>query len=58
MPAYKYKKRGTWYYQINYTDINGNHRGLKKRGFDTKKTAKDAEYRRTLDMNVVIVVQI
>jgi hypothetical protein len=51
MPAYKDKQRKTWYYQINYTDINGKHRALKKRGFKTKGAAQDAEYLKRLEMD-------
>lgn len=50
MPAYKDKKRGTWYYQINYTDINGKHRTTKQRGFKTKGQAQDAEYKKRLEL--------
>lgn len=51
MPVYKDKERGTWYFQINYTDVNGNARSIKRRGFETKRAAKEAEYKRTLELN-------
>ncbi len=50
MPAYKDKTRGTWYFQINYTDIKGDYKTLKKRGFKTKKEAQDAEHLASLDL--------
>ncbi len=50
MPAYKDKQRGTWYFQINYTNIKGEYKTLKKRGFKTKKEAQDAEHLASIDL--------
>lgn len=43
MAIYKDKKRGTWYYSV-YVDVsNGKQKRFMKRGFKTKKEARDAE---------------
>lgn len=43
MAIYKDKKRGTWYYSV-YVDLsNGEQKRFMKRGFKTKKAARDAE---------------
>ena len=49
MPAYKDEKRGTWYARFYYTDWTGKRIETTKRGFDTKKAAKEyeAEAKRT-----------
>lgn len=43
MPVYKDKERGTYFVQTRYTDINGDYKYLKKRGFATSKEAKEYE---------------
>ena len=43
MPVYKDKKSGKWYYEFSYQTITGETRRRKKRGFELKKDAKDAE---------------
>lgn len=43
MPAYKDKKRGTWYASFYYTDWHGERKLKKKRGFARKKDAEDYE---------------
>ena len=40
MPAYKDKKRGTWYASFHYVDWMGKNRRKVKRGFKTKKEAQ------------------
>lgn len=54
MPAYKDKKTGKWFYQINYKDINGDYKQKRKSGFKTKKAAQDAEYLANVDMNISV----
>lgn len=51
MPVYKDKERGTWYYQINYTDINGEYKQKRKSGFATRAEAKNAEYLATIELD-------
>lgn len=48
MPAYKDSKKGTWYAKFRYTDWQGNRKETTKRGFSTKREAKEyeEEYRR------------
>lgn len=50
MPAYKDTKRGTWYVKFRYTDWQGQRKETTKRGFATKREAKDyeEEYKRKL----------
>ena len=43
MPAYKDTKKGTWYAKFRYTDWQGNRRETTKRGFATKREAKEYE---------------
>lgn len=43
MPAYKDEKRGTWYCRFRYTDWSGRRIETTKRGFATKKAAKEYE---------------
>ena len=43
MPAYRDKKRGTWYASFYYTDWQGHRKLKKKRGFETKRDAKAFE---------------
>lgn len=43
MPVYKDKKRNTWYFRTKYKDVYGNYKECKRRGFATKKEAKEAE---------------
>lgn len=45
MPAYKDKKRGTWYANFYYKDWTGERKHKCKRGFKTQREAK--EYERT-----------
>jgi integrase len=51
MPVYKDKKRGTWYYQINYKDIQGEYRQKRQSGFATRKEAQNQEYLAGLELN-------
>lgn len=48
MPAYKDKKRGTWYTNFYYQDWTGERKHKCKRGFKTQREAKDWE-RKFLD---------
>lgn len=43
MPAYKDEKRGTWYVRFRYTDWTGKRIETTKRGFLTKREAKEYE---------------
>lgn len=43
MPAYKDEKRGTWYVRFRYTDWTGKRVETTKRGFATKRDAKEYE---------------
>lgn len=43
MPAYKDEKHGTWYVVMRYTDWTGKRRTTTKRGFETKREAKEWE---------------
>ena len=43
MPAYKDEKRGTWMAMITYTDIHGKKRRKAKRGFNSRRDAKNWE---------------
>ena len=43
MPVYKDKKRGTWYCRFRYTDWRGKRIETTKRGFLTKRDAKEYE---------------
>lgn len=43
MPAYKDKKRGTWYAKFNYRDYSGNNKQKLKRGFETRRAALQFE---------------
>lgn len=64
MPVYKDDKRGTWYCKIRYTDWQGNRKETTKRGFATKREAKEfeEEYRRkmsgTSDMTLESLYQL
>ncbi len=43
MSAYKDKNRGTWYVKFRYTDWQGNRRETTRRGFATRRAAKEWE---------------
>ena len=43
MPTYYDEKTKTWFCQFRYTDNNGNKKQKRKRGFKTKKEAKEFE---------------
>jgi integrase len=43
MSIYKDKNRGTWFCKFRYTDWQGNRKETTKRGFATKKAAKEWE---------------
>ena len=43
MPAYKDTTRNTWYVKFRYTDWQGNRKETTKRGFPTKREAKEYE---------------
>lgn len=43
MPVYKDQKRNTWYFDIRYRDSLGKVRSIKRRGFDSKQKAINAE---------------
>ena len=43
MPVYKDEKRGTWYCRFRYTDWRGKRIETTKRGFATKRDAKEYE---------------
>lgn len=43
MPAYKDTARNTWYVKFRYTDWQGNRKETTKRGFPTKRDAKEYE---------------
>ncbi len=43
MSIHKDEKTGKWYYTGKYRDLTGKRHDYKKRGFKTKKEAKDAE---------------
>lgn len=43
MPAYRDKRRGTWYASFYYIDWQGHRKLKKKRGFETKRDAKAYE---------------
>ena len=43
MPAFKDKKRGTWYANFYYKDWNGERKHKCKRGFKTQREAKEYE---------------
>ena len=43
MPAYKDEQRGTWYVRFRYTDWTGKRVETTKRGFATKREAKEYE---------------
>lgn len=50
MPAYKDNRKGTWYVKFRYTDWQGNRKETTKRGFATKREAKEyeEEYKRKI----------
>lgn len=50
MPAYKDSKKGTWYVKFRYTDWQGNRKETTKRGFPTKREAREyeEEYKRKI----------
>lgn len=64
MPAYKDIKKGTWYVKFRYTDWQGNRKETTRRGFATKREAKEfeAEYIRkaqgTADMTLRSLAEI
>ena len=43
MPAYKDSKKNTWYCKFRYTDWQGNRKETTRRGFATKREAKEFE---------------
>lgn len=53
MPAYKDADRGTWYIKFRYTDWQGHRKETTKRGFPTKREAKEfeEEYKRKAQSN-------
>ena len=54
MPAYKDKKRNTWYVSFKLKDANGNFKNITKRGFDTKHDALVWESKQKLDSDIAI----
>jgi integrase len=64
MPVYKDENRGTWYAAFYYKDWTGENKKKMKRGFKTKKEAKDWERSfleqksETLDMTFADFVQL
>lgn len=58
MSAYKDEKRGSWYAKFRYTDWQGNRKETTRRGFATKREAKEfeVEFKRKIhgaaDMNL------
>ncbi len=64
MPAYKDTARNTWYVKFRYTDWQGNRKETTKRGFPTKRAAKEyeEEFRRkasgTADMSFASLLKI
>ena len=64
MPAYKDSKKGTWYAKFRYTDWQGTRHETTKRGFATKREAKEyeEEYKRkaqgTADMTLASLYEI
>lgn len=51
MPAYKDKKRGTWYFSFKHQDHLGKSKTIMRRGFERKKDAEQAER----DMRISLV---
>ena len=43
MPAYKDEKRNTWYCQFWINDFTGKKKHIVKRGFKTRREAKEYE---------------
>lgn len=43
MPVYKDQKRNSWYFDIRYRDSLGKVKSIKRRGFDSKQKAINAE---------------
>ena len=64
MPAYRDKRRGTWFASFYYTDWQGHRKLKKKRGFETKRDAKAFEEEflrqssRTCNMSFASMVEI
>ena len=50
MPVYKDTKRNTWYVRMRYTDWTGKRKETTKRGFATKRDAKDWEDEQKKDL--------
>lgn len=59
MPAYKDTKKNTWYAKFRYNDWQGNRKETTKRGFPTKKAAKEyeEEYKRKAQGNPTMTFQ-
>lgn len=53
MSVIKDKKRGTWYFHGYYRDVAGTRRVYCRRGFPTKKEAKEAEHAFLVSASVV-----
>ncbi|AMC94250.1 hypothetical protein AOC36_09715 [Erysipelothrix larvae] len=50
MAVYEDKKRGTWYFDIQYRDSTGKGKSLKRRGFKTEGIAERAERKMLRDI--------
>lgn len=59
MTAYKDSRRNTWYAKFRYTDWQGNRRETTKRGFSTKREAKEfeEEFKRKAQSNPTMTFQ-
>lgn len=53
MPAYKDSKKNTWYVKFRYTDWQGNRKETTRRGFATKREAKEYEQEYMYDFGVL-----
>lgn len=51
MPVYKDKKTNKWYYEFNYKTTTGATKRRKKRGFELKSEAKEAEALEKIRLN-------
>ena len=59
MPAYKDEARGTWYTTFYYMDWRGDRKKKCKRGFATKREAKEfeEEFKRTAQGEVDMTIE-
>ena len=57
MPAFKDKKRNSWYTAFYYTDWTGKRRKKLKRGFATKKEAQDWEKHFILEKSALHILR-